>query len=147
MKSIFHRVLKRSPEKKKKTQSTNEILLPVMYGKKTLLRGNFRILLDYFALTGNTECQHDGQFGGRKFLFEERRSPRVYDPLHYTTVRPRSASFSSNSEIVSHVFLVLMKSKMKISSLRVPWKKPILLLRVQKAVNTNISKRLIKDLP
>ena len=36
---------------------------------------------------------------------------------------------------------------MKISSFCVPWKKPILLLRVQKAVNTNISKRLIKDLP
>ena len=118
-----------------------------MYRKKTLLRGNFYILLDYFVLTGNTECQHDGQFGGGKFLFEERRSPCVYDPLHYTTVRPCSASFSSNSEIVLHVFLVLIKSKMKISSLRVPWKKPILLLRVQKAVNTNISKTLIKDLP
>ena len=111
-----------------------------------MLRDKFRILLDYFALTGNTECQHDGQFGGGNFC-SGAPLPRVYDPLHYTTVRTCSASFSSNSKIVSHVFLALMKSKMKISSLRVPWKKPILLLRVQKAVNTNISKRLIKDLP
>ena len=78
-----------------------------MYGKKTSQRGKFRILLDDFALTGNTECDHDRQFGGGKFLLEERRSPRVYDPLHYTTVRPSSASFLSNSKIVSHVFLVL----------------------------------------
>ena len=54
--------------KKKKTQSTNKILLPVMYGKKTSLRDKFLILLDYFALKGNTECEHDGQFGGGKFL-------------------------------------------------------------------------------
>ena len=53
MKSIFHRVLRRSPEKKK-TQSTNEILRPVIGGKKTSPRDKFRILLDYFALTGNT---------------------------------------------------------------------------------------------
>ena len=55
MKSIFHRVLRRSPKKKKKkNQSTNEILLPVIGGKKTSQRDKFRILLDYFALTGNT---------------------------------------------------------------------------------------------
>ena len=107
MKSIFHRVLRRSPEKKKKTQSTNEILLPVNGGKKTSQRDKFRILLIYFALTGNTECEHDRQFGGGKFLFGERRSPRVYNPLQYTTVRPCSASFLSNSKIVLHVFLVL----------------------------------------
>ena len=107
MKSIFHRVLRRSPEKKKKNPSTNEILLPVIGRKKTSQRDKFRILLDYFALTGNTECKHNKQFGGGEFLFGKRRSPRVYNPLHYTPVRPCSASFLSNSKIVSHVFLVL----------------------------------------
>ena len=38
----------------KKTQSTNEILLPVIGGKITSQRDKFRTLLDYFALTGNT---------------------------------------------------------------------------------------------
>ena len=118
-----------------------------MYEKKTSQRDKFRILLDYFALTGNTECEHDGQFGGGKFLFGECRFFRVYDPLRSTKLRPCSASFLSNSKIDLHVFLVLMKSKMKISSLRLPWKKPILPLWVQKAVNTNITKRLIKGLP
>ena len=75
-----------------------------MYGKKTSLRDKLRILLNYFALKGNTECEHDGQFGGGKFLLGEHRFLRVYGRLHYTTVRPCSASFSSNSKIVSHVF-------------------------------------------
>ena len=102
MKSIQYFIEFRGVLLKKKKNSKHQWInfTSLIGGKKPLLRNKFRILLDYFALTGNTEYQHDGQFGGGKFLFGERRYPRVYDLLHYTTVRPCSASLSSNSKIV-----------------------------------------------
>ena len=144
MKGIFHRVLRRSLEKK--AQSTNEILLPVIGGKKFCYLINFACYWTILRLQGTLNASVMGNLEGEIFVRGVPLPPCLrLSPLYYSTFL--SASFSSNSKIVSHVFIVLMKSKMKISSLRVPWKKPILLLRMQKAVNTNICKRLIKDLP
>ena len=146
MKCIFHRVLRGSPEKNE-TQSTNEILLSVIGGKKLRNVINFAFYWTILPIQGTLNASMMGSLDGGNFCSGSAAPLRVYDPLHNTTVRPCSASLSSNSKIVSHAFIVLMQSEMKTSSLRVPWKKPILLLRVQKAVNTNFSKRLIKDLP
>ena len=65
MKSIFHRVLRRSPEKKtKKTQSTNEILLPVIGGKKTSQRNKFAFYWTILRLQGTLNASMIGSLEG-----------------------------------------------------------------------------------
>ena len=66
---IIHRILRRSPKKKKKGNLTDEILLPTTGEKKQQLRNgiDFAFFLIILRLTGNTEYEHAGQFGGQNF--------------------------------------------------------------------------------
>ena len=67
MKGIFHRVLRRSPEKKK-NQSTNEILLPVIGGKKKLCNViNFAFYWTVLGLKGTLNASMMGSLEGENF--------------------------------------------------------------------------------
>ena len=118
-----------------------------MYGKKLRYVINFAFYWTILRLKGTLNASMMGSLEEENFCSGSAAPPMSTTLSTILQYVPVVLRFRQILKLFRMFFFVLMKSKMKTSSRRVPQKKPILLLRVQKAVNTNISKRLIKGLP